>query len=153
MKMHHLTLATLREAGWHPGRAVDTGPWEERLKGEGYTVGTAARRFLGEYGGLVVSPPRHGDQKFGSGRIRLDPAWAFGCRAMSAYREAQLGVELCAVGEWETNFMLFVGTDGRVFADDGLALLLVGDDLEGALDLMISAFERPPILFGEFPID
>ncbi|GIJ46673.1 hypothetical protein Val02_35590 [Virgisporangium aliadipatigenens] len=49
------TRRVLEAAGWHSGRTVDLAAWTAELVADGFPpVHTAARRFLGEYGGLAV---------------------------------------------------------------------------------------------------
>lgn len=49
------TVEALEGAGWLPGRDVDIAEWEAALVADGFPAfGTAARRFLAEFGGLVV---------------------------------------------------------------------------------------------------
>jgi hypothetical protein len=44
----------LREAGWHPGRAVDTAGWKRRSEQDGFRSHAAAEDSLREFGGLAV---------------------------------------------------------------------------------------------------
>ncbi|GGN43387.1 hypothetical protein FHR83_001805 [Actinoplanes campanulatus] len=47
------TREALTDAGWFPGRAVDTTSWEAELTADGFPpLHTAAHRFLTEFGGL-----------------------------------------------------------------------------------------------------
>ncbi|NEA53438.1 hypothetical protein G3I60_04490 [Streptomyces sp. SID13666] len=46
--------ATLRGAGWYPGRSIDTTAWRERLEADGFPIHSAAEEFLREFGGLTV---------------------------------------------------------------------------------------------------
>lgn len=47
------TRRSLVEAGWHPGRRVDTTRWETELVADGFpALHPAARTFLAEFGGL-----------------------------------------------------------------------------------------------------
>lgn len=67
----------LRDAGWYPGRNVDTSVWRERLEADGFRMHSAAEDFLREFGGLTV-----GGSGSGITRARepfaLDPLLALG---------------------------------------------------------------------------
>jgi hypothetical protein len=43
-----------RVAGWYPGRQVDTDLWRDTLENSGLRMHDAAKRFLSEFGGLIV---------------------------------------------------------------------------------------------------
>ncbi|WP_399928251.1 SUKH-3 domain-containing protein [Streptomyces kanamyceticus] len=63
------TDRALRQAGWHPGRAVPTEEWRRSLLGRGgIDMSEAARRFLAEFGGLLVTGQ--------AGGLRTDPLTA-----------------------------------------------------------------------------
>lgn len=49
------TERALRNAGWRPGRSVDTGGWHRLLETEGFVLHRAACVFLSEFGGLYVN--------------------------------------------------------------------------------------------------
>jgi hypothetical protein len=46
------THETLREAGWFPGRHIDTAAWKSSFAETGLTMPPAVAVFLGEFGGL-----------------------------------------------------------------------------------------------------
>ena len=49
------TKRVLRNAGWYPGRKIDTSTWPDRLEKSGFTQTEAAEHFLSEFGGLVIN--------------------------------------------------------------------------------------------------
>src|SRR5687768_9853466 len=67
------TDQVLRRAGWRPGRSVPTATWEWILRERGcFEIHEAARRFLGEFGGLVIYG-LPADSITTQSAIRLDP--------------------------------------------------------------------------------
>jgi hypothetical protein len=48
------TQRALRDAGWYPGRRVDTADWRSRFAETGLTMHDAAAEFLGQFGGLQL---------------------------------------------------------------------------------------------------
>jgi hypothetical protein len=61
---------TLRQAGWYPGRTVDTAVWLAPLEESGFVFHEAAERFLAEFGGLSV-------EQSGPGRSRAKEPFEF----------------------------------------------------------------------------
>ncbi|GAA2222352.1 hypothetical protein GCM10010413_13780 [Promicromonospora sukumoe] len=49
-----VTVTTLTQAGWFPGRSISIDLWVAQLRDEGVEVHAAATAFLTEFGGLSV---------------------------------------------------------------------------------------------------
>ncbi|MGW9449712.1 SUKH-3 domain-containing protein [Streptomyces sp. NPDC055632] len=89
--------AVLRDAGWYPGRSVDTAGWKERLERDGFRVHAAAEDFLREFGGLEAG-------HLGSGVTRarepfdLDPLLGLGEDDRFGEWSEEIGHSLFPVG-------------------------------------------------------
>ncbi|MER8235672.1 SUKH-3 domain-containing protein [Streptomyces sp. NPDC094049] len=99
----------LREAGWHPGRAVDTRGWKERLEQDGFRSHAAAEDFLREFGGLAVG---HGGAGITRARepFDLDPLLALGEADRFGEWGEEIGHHLFPVGELDRGHA-FLGLD------------------------------------------
>ncbi|MEU7527249.1 SUKH-3 domain-containing protein [Saccharothrix sp. NPDC042600] len=92
----------LREAGWFPGREVDITRWEDLVTDEGFPLHAEARRFLREFGGLVVEVD---DDSEGVDRapasFDLDPDLCSGQREWFERLGRRAGATLFPVGDVE----------------------------------------------------
>ncbi|WP_189801752.1 SUKH-3 domain-containing protein [Streptomyces tanashiensis] len=99
----------LRDAGWHPGRAVDTRAWKERLEQDGFRSHAAAEGFLREFGELTVGH-RGGGITRARGPFDLDPLLALGEADRFAEWSEEIGHRLFPVGELDHGHA-FLGLD------------------------------------------
>ncbi|MFE3073816.1 SUKH-3 domain-containing protein [Streptomyces sp. NPDC059247] len=99
----------LRDAGWRPGRVVDTRAWTERLEQDGFRSHAAAECFLREFGELTVG---HGGGGITRARepFDLDPLLALGEADRFAEWSAEIGHHLFPVGELDHGHA-FLGLD------------------------------------------
>ncbi|MFE4176433.1 SUKH-3 domain-containing protein [Streptomyces sp. NPDC056909] len=108
--------AVLRDAGWRPGRSVDTAVWREVLEADGFRMHLAAEEFLREFGGLRV-----GDRGPGITRAReaieFDPLLAVGEGDYFGEWSEEIGHRLFPVGELDHG-RAFLGLDeqGELYA-------------------------------------
>lgn len=119
----------LREAGWLPGRSVSTTEWESTLRERGgFEIHHAARRFLAEFGGLLIDV--HGPGKtMGKAPVRLDPLAAEWEDEIFDVLSEEAGASLYPVGETDrrNNYLgiapsgaVYIGMDSvRLLADTG----------------------------------
>lgn len=103
----------LREAGWHPGRAVDTTGWKQQLEQDGFRSHAAAEDFLGEFGELVIG---HGGAGITRARepVDLDSLLALGEADRFDEWGEEIGHHLFPVGELAGRF-LGLGEDGELY--------------------------------------
>ncbi|WP_434594663.1 SUKH-3 domain-containing protein [Streptomyces sp. A5-4] len=111
-----LTDQVLRTAGWHPGRSVPTAAWESALREhDGFEVHEAARRFLAEFGGLVV-PDRGAGRTMARMEFNLNPALATWDAEIFEVLSEEAGAYLYPVGMIDRrNSYLGMAPDGRAF--------------------------------------
>lgn len=103
-------LTLLRDAGWHPGREVDTARDVAALVAEGYEVTEAAQRFLREYSGLTISGHTNPNPIVIDGVTvarNADLGWC------ELYSDA-IGSTLVPVGEY-SNMVLYVDQGGEIW--------------------------------------
>ncbi|MFF9065102.1 SUKH-3 domain-containing protein [Streptomyces sp. NPDC014891] len=107
----------LREAGWHPGRAVDTARWTRQLEQDGFRSHAAAENFLREFGGLATG---HGGAGITRARevFDLDPLLAQGEADRFYEWGEEIGHRLFPVGELAGRF-LGLDEDGELYVVDG----------------------------------
>ncbi|MFJ8495936.1 SUKH-3 domain-containing protein [Streptomyces sp. NPDC094038] len=120
--------AVLRDAGWFPGRRVDTSAWMATLGASGIAAYDAARKFLAEFGGLVVDISGPGIDRARE-PFELDPLLCSG----EEDRFLEWGEEI-----WHSLFPIGVFDMGRYF---------LGIDEEGEIYLVetwIASFGRMP---------
>lgn len=128
----------LRRCGWQPGRAVPTGEWERRLRedDESFVMHDAARRFLGEFGGLDVVQRGPGRTAARS-PFRLDPLVALHESEIFDDLSEQAGEPLYPLGAVDGGVsFLCMAPDGAVFLGMDDAGLLAGSGDE-ALNKLI----------------
>ncbi|MFC8505538.1 SUKH-3 domain-containing protein [Streptomyces sp. NPDC057411] len=105
----------LREAGWRPGRAVDTARWTRQLEQDGFRSHAAAEDFLREFGGLAVG---HGGAGITRAReaFDLDPLLALGEDDRFDEWGEEIGHHLFPVGELAGGHaFLGLGEDGELY--------------------------------------
>ncbi|MFD7163618.1 SUKH-3 domain-containing protein [Streptomyces violascens] len=100
----------LRDAGWVPGRRVDTSVWRERLEADGFRLHEVAESFLGEFGGLVFG---HGGPGVTRARepFEFDPELLVGESDRFTGWGAELSRTFAPVGELDLGRGGFLGLD------------------------------------------
>jgi hypothetical protein len=108
------TERVLRDAGWTPGRRVDTGELRRRLEQFGFVVSEAAERFLSEFGGPVfdISGP-------GISRAResfeFDPLLNEGEDDRFTEWSETIGEPLTPIGELDQRYSLGISESGEIY--------------------------------------
>ena len=131
----------LRQAGWYPGRSVPTADWERLLSERGgFTIHSAARRFLSEFGGLEV-PHRGAGITMSRADFQLDPTVAEWDDEIIDYLSEIAGAHLYPVGASERkNNYLCLAPDGAFYLGmDQIHLLAATAD--EALDKMVRGIQ------------
>jgi hypothetical protein len=142
--VHPVVRATLEEAGWNAEYRYDASEWARVLEADGYSVTPPAVEAMEELGGLTILPPRRSGAAYASGTMIMDPVFAaIGESPRIKLREAALGVRLCPIGEWYSEYILLVADDGSVYAETTFQVRRLGNDLAEALHRMIVADTRP----------
>ncbi len=125
------TDQTLRDAGWHPGRAVSTQEWESTLHEHGgFEIHEAARRFLTEFGGLAV-PSRGPGKTMAKVEFRLDPLTAEWDDEIYDALSEEAGAYLYPIGAADRgNSYLGIAPNGAVYTgmDSVYPLAETGDE-------------------------
>lgn len=139
---------TLRQAGWYPGRTVDTAVWRVPLEESGFVFPEAAERFLAEFGGLSVDDHGPGITSARES-FEFDPLLAFGEDDRFGDWSASLGRVLAPLGELDGGrFFLGIDEQGVIYlVASWLARFGSGD--EGLENLILGVM--PEVLHEHYP--
>jgi hypothetical protein len=142
------TQAKLRQAGWYPGRQIDTQEYETVLRAEGYPVHQVVIAFLREFGGISLSTEREI-----SGRLYIDTLFHFdaGLAAIrsspgivESYYNLRVEAHLCAIGETHQNHVtLFMDCTGRVYGGYDEGMVYYGENGEAAIEALCWGLGQP----------
>ncbi|WKX72253.1 SUKH-3 domain-containing protein [Streptomyces sp. XD-27] len=138
--------ATLREAGWQPGRwdIRQAEVWADTLRahespgGHRHRVFPAAVEAWAEFGGLEVQPPGAGRQ-IAPTPFRIDPMSGLHLSRTLADLGRALGTEVAPLGEEaHGQALLTIDAEGRVYSLDHTGDWFLGADLDAALATLIT---------------
>ncbi|MEU4481733.1 SUKH-3 domain-containing protein [Micromonospora sp. NPDC023966] len=108
-------MRILTEAGWQPGRRVDTSAWRTQLEAGGFDMHQAAERFLAEFGGLTVAHRGPGISQ-ARAPFELDPLLCLGEDDRFADWSSVIHRSLFPLGELdEGRFFLGIDETGEVY--------------------------------------
>ncbi|GAA0256169.1 hypothetical protein GCM10010492_66330 [Saccharothrix mutabilis subsp. mutabilis] len=127
----------LHDAGWRPGRRVETARWRERFAAAGVEMHDVAERFLAEFGGLVFDIGGPGVTS-AKEPFELDPDLCEGEEGRFLGWGARLGKSLFPIGELDGTFFLGIDQDGAIYLvvdrvarfgvlEEGMEALVRGD--------------------------
>ncbi|MFC8915072.1 SUKH-3 domain-containing protein [Streptomyces sp. NPDC047821] len=138
--------ATLREAGWQPGRwdIKQAEQWADTLRayvspaGHRHSVFPAAVEAWAEFGGLHIHAPGPGRQ-IAPTPVHLDPlAGLHHARSLADLGRA-LETHMAPLGEEADNrAVLAIDAEGRVYSLDHAGDWYLGPDIDHALALLIT---------------
>ncbi|MER5599345.1 SUKH-3 domain-containing protein [Streptomyces sp. NPDC002265] len=148
--------ATLRAAGWQPGRwdIKQAEIWADTLRehtspaGHRHTVFPAAVEAWAEFGGLRIAPPGAGRQ-VAPAALHLDPLHGLHMARTLGDLGRALGTEVCPLGtETDTQAVLTIDTEGRVYTLDHTGDWYLGPDIDHALALLVTGIEPARLTAG-----
>ncbi|WP_415952788.1 SUKH-3 domain-containing protein [Streptomyces sp. KLOTTS4A1] len=140
------TDATLRAAGWQPGRwdIKRAEYWADVLRshvspaGHRHTVSPAAVEAWAEFGGLHLTPPGKGRQ-ITPATVHFDPLHGLHMARTLGDLGRALGTELSPLGSDSSGQgILALDTQGRVYSLDHSGDWYLGHDLDAALTMLTS---------------
>ena len=138
--------AELSAWGWYEGRRVPIEEWVASLSNEGLVLFDAARMFLEEFGGLILWPRTHPDQKFSIKDINLDPAGAGVGEADRVFNWQEfLNEPMYPVGDVE-GLMILVSHSGSFYCNSIDYKKKLGRNAEEAFEAMMFRRERWEII-------
>lgn len=137
------TEQALRDAGWTPGRTVDTRSWRQRLEKSGIVFHDAAQTFLAEFGGLSVDVDGPGISCARS-PFELDPDLTDGEEDRFADWSQEIGAALVPIGELDQGrYFLGISDSAELFVvADWISSLGTGDE---GLERLIRGIEATPV--------
>ncbi len=128
----------LQASGWHLGRSVDTSTWVYQLEAAGYEMNLESKLVLSTLGGLTILPVISDLQVYSPSPVRFDPLllkWSARLRAW----EQKLGTVLSPLGECDEDSSLFIGEDGRLYANWDALMECLGNSFEDSLLTLLLA--------------
>ncbi|MGW0731573.1 SUKH-3 domain-containing protein [Streptomyces sp. NPDC002851] len=138
--------AALREAGWQPGRwdIQQAERWADALRehaspaGHRHNVFPAAVEAWAEFGGLTVNPTGPGRQ-VAPVPLHFDPLRGLHLARILGDLGRALDTEICPLGEeTETQALLAIDNEGRVYAVDHTGDWYLGPDIDDALATLLT---------------
>ncbi|WP_129308723.1 SUKH-3 domain-containing protein [Streptomyces sp. L2] len=141
--------AALRAAGWHPGRwdIKQAEIWADTLRehtspaGHQHTVFPAAVEAWAEFGALHITPTGPGRQ-IAPATLHLDPLHGLHHARTLGDLGRALSTEVCPLGEeTDTDALLAIDTEGRVYTLDHTGDWYAGPDIDHALATLIAGIE------------
>ncbi|HEY5397174.1 MAG TPA: SUKH-3 domain-containing protein [Trebonia sp.] len=134
--------SVLREAGWTPGRRVDTSRWIDVIEAAGIAAHDAARRFLAEFGGLSIDISGSGVTRARE-PFELDPLLCVGEEGRFTEWGEEIGRSIFPIGVHDRG-RFFLGIDG----ESGILLV----------ETWVASFGRMPtalenLISGVRPVD
>ena len=128
----------LQDAGWNPGRSIDTGNYELLLQKQKLPVVPAAIKIIQEFGGLRLAGTSE-YTKTAYTWVDFDPEFA--CDIQSEEFLRAIGtilkkpvspVGVAVNGEW----ILLAGANGHIYANHDLDIYFVADEIFKALQIL-----------------
>jgi len=109
-------LIHLKDAGWYPGRQIDTTEIEETLSAQGFKIFPAAQQFWQEFDGIGYACPytdKSGDY------IEFDAVWVAEIEfpKFETYMR-QVGKPLCPIGQRDCEVFL-IDPEGCIYGAEG----------------------------------
>ncbi|MEV5885623.1 SUKH-3 domain-containing protein [Streptomyces sp. NPDC052020] len=148
--------AALRTAGWHPGRwdIKQAEIWADTLRGHTspaghrHTVFPAAVEAWAEFGGLTITPTGPGRQ-IAPATVHLDPLHGLHLARTLGDLGRALGTEVCPLGcETDTQALLAIDAEGRVYGLDHTGDWYLGPDIDHALNALVTGIQPVRLTAG-----
>ncbi|GAB2715001.1 hypothetical protein GCM10011495_39580 [Hymenobacter frigidus] len=140
------TLASLSQAGWQAGRNTDTLSYRLCLAAEGYAWFPAVAAFLGEFGGLALTFPRHHQRDTVhfhacQASVGVDARWV-----RDDYARRLGNRTLCVIGAaYSDHLVLFMDDAGQVYGGYDDFLCEVAGSGPAAIEALVSNQPLPEI--------
>ncbi|MET9733110.1 SUKH-3 domain-containing protein [Streptomyces sp. NPDC006458] len=148
--------ATLRTAGWHPGRwdIKQAEIWADTLRdhispaGHRHAIFPAAVEAWAEFGGLHLAPTGPGRQ-IAPAALHLDPLHGLHLARTLGDLGRALDTEVSPLGaEPDTGSLIAIDTEGRVYALDHTGDWYLGPDIDQALNTLVAGIQPTRLTTG-----
>ncbi|MFE5890372.1 SUKH-3 domain-containing protein [Streptomyces sp. NPDC002285] len=148
--------AALRAAGWQPGRwdIKQAEIWADTLRehaspaGHRHAVFPAAVEAWAEFGGLHLAPTGPGRQ-VAPATLHFDPLHGLHMARTLGDLGRALDTEVCPLGaETDTEALLAIDTEGRIYALDHTGDWYLGPDIDQALAGLVAGIEPARLTAG-----
>jgi hypothetical protein len=134
-------LEALCASGWTQDRQVEIDSWVRELAAAGYEMNASARSVLSSLGGLTIQPIRSESQIYEPLPVRFEPLLLKWLPRPIVW-ERQLGTILSPLGECYEDSSLFIGDNGRLYANWDSIWECLGHDFEDSLSTLLFARKR-----------
>jgi hypothetical protein len=134
-------IEVLTASGWSAGRYVDTSSWVGQLEAVGYKMNKFSLLVLSTLGGLTVHPLISDSQVYSPSPIRFDPTLLKWLPRPLPW-EHLLGTVLSPLGECYDDSSLYIGDDGRLYANWDALMECLGENFEDSLCTLLLAAKR-----------
>ena len=148
--------AALRAAGWQPGRwdIKQAEVWADTLRehtspaGHRHAVFPAAVEAWAEFGGLHIAPTGPGRQ-VAPAQLHFDPLHGLHMARTLGDLGRALDTEVCPLGaESDTEALLAIDAEGRIYALDHTGDWYLGPDIDQALAGLVAGIEPARLTAG-----
>ncbi|MEU0739028.1 SUKH-3 domain-containing protein [Streptomyces sp. NPDC006134] len=148
--------AALRAAGWQPGRwdIKQAEIWADTLRdhtspaGHRHTVFPAAVEAWAEFGGLTITPTGPGRQ-IAPAALHLDPLHGLHLARTLGDLGRALDTQVSPLGtETDTQALLAIDAEGRVYALDHTGDWYLGPDFDQALTTLVTGIQPVRLTAG-----
>ena len=148
--------AALRAAGWQPGRwdIKQAEVWADTLRehtspaGHRHAVFPAAVEAWAEFGGLHIAPTGPGRQ-VAPAHLHFDPLHGLHLARTLGDLGRALDTEVCPLGaESDTEALLAIDAEGRIYALDHTGDWYLGPDIDQALAGLVAGIEPVRLTAG-----
>jgi hypothetical protein len=148
--------AALRDAGWQPGRwdIKQAEIWADTLRdhtspaGHRHTVFPAAVEAWAEFGGLHLTPTGPGRQ-IAPATLHLDPLHGLHMARTLGDLGRALDTQTCPLGtETDSQALIAIDTDGRVYILDHTGDWYLGPDIDTALATLVAGTQPTRLTTG-----
>ena len=143
MNISRTTMNLLIKSGWNEDRNIDISEYEKALNKDGYYINSTIRKFLKEFGGLLVYHP-HAKLKNEIDFFHFNPIESINSifkERIESY-EDRINEKLTVIGEAYSNHMaLIMSESGKIYAGYDDLLLLIGNDYSKALETLCEGKE------------
>lgn len=134
-------IEILTASGWSAGRHVDITSCVVQLEAAGYEMNKMSLLILSSLGGLTIHPHSSESQVYSPSPIRFDPTLLKWLPRLLPW-EYQLGTVLSPLGECYDDSSLFIGNDGRLYANWDSLMECLGENFEDSLCTLLLATKR-----------
>jgi len=142
-----ITKECLTKSGWYEARKIDISEYEKVLANGGYSIFDCAKKFLEQFGGLIITHP-HRKVPEKTSDININPRQAVEGIYIEKVKDYEkiIGSPLVVVGEAHNRHMvLLMSSKGAIYEVFDDIVLFLGESGTDALNCLCNGFEPSPV--------